>query len=95
VLKELLKMIVNVLLKTLNFMNNLGINIVIANLGLVIHQIILLVIVLYLFNALITVIIVLMRLVVIIVLMITFGMVLTVNTKILLLYAWRTVILVL
>jgi hypothetical protein len=95
VLKEILLLIVNVLLKTLNSMNNHGINIVIVNHGSVLHQIILLVIVLYLLNAWITVIIVLMSIVVIIVLLITIGMVNNVNTKILLLYAWITVFLVL
>jgi len=86
---------VNVLLQTLNSMKIHGINIVIVNHGTVIHQIMLLVIVLYLLNVWTTVGIVLMRIVVISVNKITTGMVLTVNTKILLLYAWITVFLVL
>jgi len=86
---------VNVLLQTLNSMKIHGINIVIVNHGTVIHQIMLLVIVLYLLNAWTTVCIVLMSKVVISVNKITTGMVLTVNTKILLLYAWITVFLVL
>jgi hypothetical protein len=87
---------VNVLLITLNIMKNHGINIVIVNHGSVIIQISLLIFVNYkeIFNAWTTVIIVLMRIAVIGVLKITIIMVITVNTKILLLYAWMVVILV-
>jgi predicted membrane chloride channel (bestrophin family) len=82
-----MKTIVNVLLDTLNFIKNHGINIVIVKHGSVINQISLLIVVNYLFNAWTTVIIVLMRLAVISVLKISILMVMTVNTKILLLYA--------
>jgi predicted membrane chloride channel (bestrophin family) len=82
-----MRTIVNVLLDTLNFIKNHGINIVIVKHGSVINQISLLIVVNYLFNAWTTVIIVLMRLAVISVLKISILMVMTVNTKILLLYA--------
>jgi len=95
VLKVLLKTIVNVLLKTLNSMNNHGIDIVIVNTGSVMNLITLQIVVNYLFNAWTTVKFVLMRLAVICVLMTTIIMVIIVNTKILtILYAWKVVILV-
>jgi hypothetical protein len=92
---ELMLLIVNVLLKTLNIMKNHGINIVIVNHGSVIQQIMLLINVNNLLTALTTVITVLMSKAVTIVLKITIIMVITVNTKILLLYACQVVILVL
>jgi hypothetical protein len=96
VLKELLLPIVNVLLQTLNSMNNHGINIVIVKLGSVINTIPIQIVVNYLLNALTTVNIVLMIIAVMRVIMATLLILLVnVNGKnLLVLNAWKVVILV-
>jgi hypothetical protein len=98
VLKELLLPIVNVLLQTLNSMNNHGINIVIVKLGSVINTIPIQIVVNYLLNALTTVNIVLMIIAVMRVIMATLLIQMVIvngNLLILVLYAWKVVILVL
>jgi len=78
VLKEVLQQIANVLLETLNSMNNHGINIVIVNHGMVIIQIILIIFVLnklVLLNAWNSVTLVLMLILVINVLLDIFGII--------------------